>query len=59
MQRFIQVVQRCEFHRVLVEKLSKAKFMDELPIDEELRFLTQEYSRLMVAGPKPARRFNN
>ena len=31
MQRFIQGVQSSEFHRVLVEKFSEAKFMDEPP----------------------------
>ena len=51
MQRFIQGVQSSEFHRVLVEKFSEAKFMDDPPTEEELRFLAQEYSRLMVARP--------
>ena len=59
MQSFIQGAQNSEFHRVLVEKFSEAKFMDDPPTEEELRFLAQEYSRLMVARPKPARRFNN
>ena len=59
MQRFIQGVQSSEFHRVLVEKFPEGKFLDEPPTEEELRFLAQEYSRLMVARPKPTRRLNN
>ena len=34
MQRFIQGVQSSEFHRVLVEKFSEAKFMEEPPTQD-------------------------
>ena len=35
-QRFIQGVQNSECHRVLAEKFSQTKFMDEPPTEEEL-----------------------